>query len=48
MTFFLRFFLRNVKSSRKRWSDGVTTYPCSSLSDPLQVCSMLMNPDSRF
>lgn len=28
MIFFLRFFLRNVKSKRNRRSDGQTTYPC--------------------
>jgi hypothetical protein len=28
--FFLRFFLRNVKRRRNLFSEGQTTYPCSS------------------
>ena len=30
MIFFFRFFFRNVKRSRKRFSEGTTQYPCST------------------
>ncbi len=40
MIFFLRFFLRNVKSKRNRRSDGQTTYPCVNV-DTVLVDSSL-------
>src|SRR5262245_2852476 len=40
MTFFFKFFFRKVKRSRKRRSDGQTTYPCESVETVLVASSL--------